>query len=1115
MLKFPTSFFLLLLVGNLTIIAQDSLLKFHRLEGNNGEPLGNITGITQDRHGYMWLSGQQAQCLYRYDGNRILTFRHDSLNANSLGGTNLETVYADATGTIWIGFFNGGLDRYDPATNTFTHYFHNPNDDGTISPGMVNVILQDQKGIVWVGTANGLDRLDERTGKFIHYRSKPTDSSTLSSNVVRSLYQDRSGVLWVGTGFPFDITKPADGGLNRMEPDGSFTRFIHDPSNPHSLINNKVRSIFEDSRGTFWVGTGGDGLHTMNRATGKFERHTYSASNHSKLSRPPFRPENWFDHITFIKEDGSGQIWIGTFSAGMNRYNPVTKKITHFEASNGFPDRSSWMAYKSNDGVLWISAGEADRNLYRFDPFIKPIKTIQTPRKPISFLEDKQGVLWVGVLETGLFQYDENKKLIRQFRKDTGNKFSILNNTVQSIFENEKDSFWLGTTEGIVAFSKSNYRFTRFNYNLDRDGKPKYGFNEINQIIKDKNGLTWIASSGGLLVFDHKRETARRFLPDSADAGSINSTRISCLLEDRTGEIWVGTYGGQGINRLDKKRSSFRHYVINQNVTCLLEDSHGIIWAGTEKGLYRYDKSTDQFVVFFDEEVNLSSAVVNGIIEDDSSELWLSTQSAIVRIDADRKNSLIYEKKFGIRPNSLLGSKIYKTSKGEIVVGHSNGFYYFTPAELHLSKIPSWIIITDLFVNKERVLAGGNILHKPIEEADTITLEHKQNNLSLLFASTDFRDPESNKFYTKLEGYDNIWRQATGSKIAFFVNIPAGAYVFKVKVFNSDGVSTEKSVHIHIKPQWWKTNWAYVLYVLLFVTFMSTLYHYLKRRAIRIERQKSDYKELLQTREIAKAYAQLKATQAQLIHSEKMASLGELTAGIAHEIQNPLNFVNNFSEVNKELLLEIREEISKGNFKEVSSLAKEVEDNQDKINEHGKRAESIVKGMLLHSRRSSGQKELHDINKQADEYLRLSYHGFRAKNKDFNVAIEKDYDPSVGCINIIPQDIGRVLLNLFNNAFYAVNEKNARQQQGYEPTVAVTTKRTSETIMISIKDNGNGIPERVIDKIFQPFFTTKPTGQGTGLGLSLAYDIIKVHGGEIKVNSIEGAFTEFVVILPV
>ena len=293
-----------------------------------------------------------------------------------------------------------------------------------------------------------------------------------------------------------------------------------------------------------------------------------------------------------------------------------------------------------------------------------------------------------------------------------------------------------------------------------------------------------------------------------------------------------------------------------------------------------------------------------------------------------------------------------------------------------------------------------------------------------------------------------------------------------------------------------------------------------KKEADAIQLHNKELKELNaaireQKEKLEVTLADLRSTQAQLIQSEKMASLGELTAGIAHEIQNPLNFVNNFSEVNKELLAEMTEEIKKGNYDEVKALAKHVEDNQEKINHHGKRADAIVKGMLQHSRSSSGVKEPTNINALADEYLRLAYHGLRAKDKSFNATLKTDFDESIGNINIIPQEVGRVILNLITNAFYAVTEKKKQQQDKYEPTVSVATKKAGDKVLISVKDNGNGIPQKVLDKIFQPFFSTKPTGQGTGLGLSLSYDIVKAHGGEIKVETEESRGAAFVIALPV
>lgn len=263
-----------------------------------------------------------------------------------------------------------------------------------------------------------------------------------------------------------------------------------------------------------------------------------------------------------------------------------------------------------------------------------------------------------------------------------------------------------------------------------------------------------------------------------------------------------------------------------------------------------------------------------------------------------------------------------------------------------------------------------------------------------------------------------------------------------------------------------------------------------------------------------KTISKLKATQSQLVQSEKMASLGELTAGIAHEIQNPLNFVNNFAEISSELVDEMNEELDKGDTEEAKAISTDIKQNLEKINHHGKRADAIVKGMLQHSRISNGKKELTDINALADEYLRLSYHGLRAKDKSFNADFKTDFVESLPKINVIPQDIGRVLLNLINNAFYAVNERSKKGEEGYKPTVSVSTAKARDKLEIKVADNGNGIPENIKEKIFQPFFTTKPTGQGTGLGLSLSYDIMKAHGGSIKINSESGVFTEFIVQLP-
>jgi signal transduction histidine kinase len=342
------------------------------------------------------------------------------------------------------------------------------------------------------------------------------------------------------------------------------------------------------------------------------------------------------------------------------------------------------------------------------------------------------------------------------------------------------------------------------------------------------------------------------------------------------------------------------------------------------------------------------------------------------------------------------------------------------------------------------------------------------------------------------------------------------------------------TVQVIIHPPWWRTWWAYLIYGLIFFSsiwgFIQFRYRHLRREkkilehkvAIRTHELKEANEELSQQKEeiasqrdqVAQTLTDLQATQIQLIQKEKMASLGELTAGIAHEIQNPLNFVNNFSEVNTELIEELKQEINKGDLEEAKAIVADLKENEQKIIQHGRRADAIIKSMLQHSRASSGEKQLTDLNALVDEYLRLTYHGLRAKDKDFNADFRLEADPAIGTISVIPQEIGRVLLNLFNNAFYAVSQKKAQLNGQYQPQVIVSTKALADGVEIRVRDNGTGIPDSVKSKIFQPFFTTKPTGEGTGLGLSLSYDIItKGHGGELQVESKEGEGAEFIIQL--
>ena len=1093
--------------------AQAVNYQFSRVSSSDSIQLGKISAITQDKRGFIWLVDQNNACLIKYDGYKMVRYKHDIEDSNSIEKGDLEAAYADDRGTVWVGVDNG-VDQFDPATGIFKHYLLKDPKADKEHVGRIWSILRDRQGIVWVGTPNGLFQLDPTSNKVTHYLHDSSKAASLSSNAIYKIYQDRQGDIWIGTGFPFNFD--SDGGLNKLDrKSGTFTRFIADSANPQALINNKVSAIFEDSKGNFWVGTGNDGLHIMNRKMGIFQRFRYDPAHPEKLSRPVVRNHNFADYIPFICEDQSGTIWIGTSFSGLNAYDPVSQKITHYESKSGLPGFGFFTAFISKDGLLWIANqwNVEDFQLIRFDPFAKPVSYHAFGSSIGSYFEDKKGNIWIGTFGDSLFYK------LSQGKKDSQQLFHLPNNlsrfpvgnAINDIIE-YKNEMWLATGDGLMKFDPGENKFTRIPHDPENHLPFK---NFIVDILVDSRDRMWIATAGGLTMNEQNGQVSH-FLNNPKDSSSPHSDAYTSIEEDHSGNIWVGHYESKGIDRWTNKNGGFKNYLGFLKINSLLVDSHGVIWVATSSGIFTYDGKLDKFTQFRDPATEIEKLEINSFIEDDKKNLWVSSPSNIFRINPARTEVISFGKRFGIQPYSMAGGA-FKSSKGEVFFSAREGYYSFFPTDLEPNPTAPQIVITDFSVNNKIIKpAKDGILTTPIDESTSLKLEYDQNNISLGFVGIHFSNPGGNRNFYKLENYDNDWRMAGSENTASYFQVPNGKYIFRIKSISSTGSVSEKAINIVIYPPWWRTWWAYTLYALIFLFNIYAIYRDQRRKIIRAERERTQQTELAQAREIEKAYKELQTTQAQLIQSEKMASLGELTAGIAHEIQNPLNFVNNFAEVNMELIGEMKDALQKGDTGEANEVADDIFKNLEKISHHGKRADGIVKGMLQHSRKSSGLKEPTDINALADEYLRLSYHGLRAKDKSFNAVFHTHLDPSVGNINVVPQDIGRVLLNIYNNAFYAVQEKKKLTETEYEPTVWVTTKKIGDRVEILIRDNGLGIPPKVADKIFQPFFTTKPTGEGTGLGLSMSYDIVtKVHGGTLRLETSEGEGTTFIVSLPI
>ncbi len=1059
--------------------------KFTTFAAVNGLDNG-IYGLAQDTAQNLWTNSGTSgteNFIYKYDGSKFihsyLPYYIRSANFN---------IYADKEGYIWNGSDDSGVYKFRSGKKNsllITNHF-------TSSNGLVNnnvtTIKEDKEGNFWFGTDSGISKFNGR--KFINYTTK----QGLVNNHINCLEEDSDENMWIGT----------DSGVSKFN-GRDFTNF----TTQQGLVNNQVLAIRADSYGVIWFGTA-NGL----------SKYEVRQSNQQHVFTNYTKANGLSDNIIFtITEDPTGNMWFGTKRGGVCKYN-----------------RNHLTKYSSSLGLAGTQV--------------------------ISIDQDKAGNYWFGTIGGGVCKYD-GKKFIN-YNTHQG----LAQNDVYTILQDKAGNMWFGCLGAISKFDGKTFT----NYGVAQ-GLP--GWSQIWNSMEDKEGNLWFSSWNGLYRFDGKS-----FTNYTTGQGLFTNQTLSAI-QDKKGNMW---FSGYGLDKWNEKTAI--NYTFQTGMPCpempgLAEDQAGNIWVGTYgKGLCRIHNDS---LTIYTTTQGLGDNTIFSIKEDTiNHRLWFGTNSGLVMLsekdlqynneDSIHFENFNYTTGYQIKDFSFNFS-LFVDNNGVVWGGTGDGqLFRFDYNKIKPVRKPFYVQLQNMAVNNdnicwnllaknkkknnvadslsilnEMVTTFGKVLSGtesqqmsdkyhdlkfdsiapfyPIPQ--NLVLPYKMNNIRIDFAAIQPGFSNQMKYQYMLKGYDKTWSPLSNRSSAAFGNISEGTYLFMVKAVNPFNVWSEASYTFKVLPPWYRTWWAYIVYGLFFLAALLMAGRRIRQRTIQKEKEKTKERELEHAKEIEKAYHELKSTQAQLIQSEKMASLGELTAGIAHEIQNPLNFVNNFSEVNTELIDELQQEATKGNLDEVKTIAKDIKENERKINHHGKRAADIVKGMLQHSRISTGKKEPTDINVLAEEYLRLSFHGLRAKDKTFNATMKTDFDNSIGKINIIPQDMGRVLLNLFNNAFYDVSQKSKELNKDvpgfknleglplYDPTVSVTTKKFENHVIITVIDNGHGIPQKIVDKIFQPFFTTKPTGQGTGLGLSLCYDIVKANGGEIKVGTREGEGSDFIIELPI
>ena len=1095
-------FFTLFFLPNLSAQkqVQAPFFEFEQIDLPGGLQGNTVNCMTQDEYGFVWFGTVSG--LTRYDGRDFIRYHHNPLDSNSLIDNYVESILIDSKGNFWIGSLGKGLTKFQSNKQEFVRYQPQQNHPNGLIDGIINTMIEDQKGNIWIGTNTGITKFNPLTEKFTHYKGGASASNGLLDGRVRVLYEDSKGMIWAGTGLPWEYN-PAKGGLYKLNPSTEkITAYLHDPKNPKSLSDNRVGAIFEDSRGSFWVGTMGDGLQSLNKKTGKFTRYPFQSTNSDQLSRPFLTLDKTVDvnysQVGFIHEDSMKNLWIGAFYGGVNVYNPVLKRQTHIEQNSpyqaGLTTNYIWDILQTEDQSIFIcTGGNGGGKTYKvnFKTSHFPFYKIEDNRQVSYLTEDNKGNIWLGFLDgQNLIKFNDLSFGVDE--KEGLNIHSIEEIERVSV---PKDIQQCGsillefTPEGIQLIDVQSSQ-VKVEIAIEEE-KNDLKANTIWIIQEDLNHDFWIATWGGGLFFvDTQTETIINFQHDKTNSSTIGGNYVSHIFEDRKGNIWIA--GGQKsnnvefplfIDKFNRSTKTFEHFVAHDKqygyVTAIAEDKEGNLWYPTTvDGIRKLNPTTKETTVFKQANSLIPSDEIRSLVIDHADKVWMSTEKTILKFDPLINSFVVYDEAEGIQINNFGFGVSFLTATGQAIFGGDGGFHIFDPIELtrkeffHEPKIQ----ITALQINNQPVSPGDAVLaDEPIWEKEALDLSYRQNTFSFGINCLDYKKPDGIYLEYQLENYDQIWRKAGSEKTANYVNVPPGEYVFKVRGTNSEGYWNKagKSIELTISPPWWQTWWARLIGMLLGIMLLYALYRFqLNRRLLEQERVQLKEIDALKTR---------------------------LYSNITHEFRTPLTLIIGLS---KQLI-------------DSQDLRKEVATKLKTIERNGEQSLRLVNQLLDLRKLETGHLGLQLI--QSDilplfRYVHDNFHSFAA-SKDIDLGLNLPKEPII--MDYDPNRVYEVISNLVINAikytpadgsiYLTVNRIKAKD------------KETLSFLMIKVKDSGIGIPEADMPYVFDRFHQVEARNNesGTGIGLALVKEFTELMGGKVKVKSILNVGSEFDVFLPI
>jgi len=835
-------------------------VRFQHVSRDEGLSQSFVYAIVQDSQGFMWFGTQDG--LNRFDGFEFAVYDHDPADPSSISDETIRTMIKTRSGTLWVGTDEGGVSRYEPATDSFTNFLHDENDATSIADNRVRVIYEDSAGVLWVGTdGTGLDRFDHETESFIHYRHDAEDPASLSSDTIWSILEDSTGALWVAT----------DNGLNKLNPDKiTFTRYRHDPNDATSLSDNKLRVLYEDNDNDLWVGTENGGLNRFDRDSEAFVHFRHDPENSSTLAA---------DQINVMHQDDAGVLWVGTLN-GLSAWNSASRSFETY--ANNPSDRYSLVhnnvsaIYQDRSGILWVGTynglswwNQSTRAMLHFRNNASNDGSLNE-NTVMGFAENADGDIWVATYGGGLNLLDRSTGKFRHIRHDADDDTSLSSDQTMSLHVDRTGALWAGTRKsGLNRYDQATDSFTRFRHNpqdpnsLSADG--------VTYILEDSSDRVWVATfGGGLNRFDRETQQFTRFRHDPDDPNSLSNDRALLIFEDSAADLWIGTYGG-GLNRLDPDSGEFTHYradpdkpdgLPGDEIYMIEEQSNGDFWIGVKGvGLARWRREDRELGRASFELFTLSDGLPNttiyGAVWDQQVYLWLSTGRGLSRLNTNTLEFDNFDTSHGLQGDEFNLSASYRAADGQIFFGGVNGFNAFYPNLIAGNQVPPQVAITSFQCLNDRI-----DLSEHLSNGADIEIEHTQDVISFEYAALDFAAPRKNRYMYKLDGLDADWVDAQTKRQVTYTNLPSGHYEFRVKAANNDGIWSEQdaTMEFYVLPAPWRTWWAYTLYVALFAALAAIAFREQSRRTRQAEKLR-----------FAEDFA---VVQARLTEAQRIASIG-------------------------------------------------------------------------------------------------------------------------------------------------------------------------------------------------------------------------------------------------